>query len=69
MCDDTQTPPPPDPQTYERQGFMLDDGPCCHRCIDRTKEDIYDLPWLPKGEHYYCPRCRAKFVNVDWDPT
>ena len=61
MSDGTQA--PPDPQPNERQGFMLDDGPCCHRCIDRTKEDIYSLPWLSKGEPYYCPRCRFKFVG------
>lgn len=66
MSDNTPTPdaPPPPPAPTDRQGFILDEGPCCHRCIDRTKENIYSLPWLFEGEHYHCIRCRTKFVNV-----
>ena len=63
MSDNTQA--PPDQQAPQaRQGFILDKGPCCHRCLDRTKEDIYSLPWLLEGEHYNCIRCETKFMNV-----
>lgn len=68
MSDNTQAPPAPDPQppTDRRQGFILDAGPCCYKCLDGTKEDenVYALPWLYEGEHYDCIRCRGKFVNV-----
>ena len=63
MNNNTRTPPPTGP--HPCQGFILDDGPCCHRCIDRTKENIYTLPWLFEGEHYNCIRCRGKFINVE----
>lgn len=50
----------------ERQGFILDEGSCCHLCLDRTKENenAYSLPWLFEGEPYECFRCGGAFRNV-----
>ena len=59
---DTST--PSDEHRTDRQGFILDDGPCCHRCINRLNEDICSLPWRYEGEHNDCIRCKGKFVNV-----
>ena len=64
MSDNTQAPPPPDPQpTTLRQGFILDEGPCCYQCLV-PPESGYSLPWLIEGEHYTCARCKTPFVNV-----
>jgi hypothetical protein len=65
---DTPTPSPPQGAVVrtERQGFILDEGSCCHLCLDRTKENenAYSLPWLFEGEPYECFRCGGAFRNV-----